>query len=442
MKILIKNASIVDPVNNLSGKYDILIDGKYIAEIDDSIEIDNLKIDKNNIQIIDIQGKYLLPGLIDMHVHLREPGYEDKETIKTGCEAAAAGGFSTVACMPNTKPVADNPSTVEYIKSKAEEALVKVIPIGSITKNSEGNELAEIGFLKDAGVRGLSDDGNPVMNSEIMRRAMEYADSFGLPIISHCEDENLAGDGVMNEGYNSTILGLKPIPAVAEEAMISRDILLAEFTGVHLHIAHMSTKRGVEMLKEAKKKGVRVTAEVTPHHLIFDDSLVKGYNPDTKVNPPLRSREDLESLQEAVREGIIDVIATDHAPHTFEDKLGEYDYAAFGISGLETALSSLYSELILKNKLQLEDLVMLMGVNPAGILGLDYPGIKEGAVADLIVFDSEKDWTVEKKMLKSKGKNTPFAGKTLKGKVQLTIVDGKIVYNDQDGKGELIYDNN
>lgn len=434
MKLLIRNANIVDPVNNLYGLFDLLLGEKKIIKISKSIDLDN---DKN--KIIDLKGKYLLPGLIDMHVHLREPGYEDKETIRTGCEAAAAGGFTTVACMPNTKPVVDNPSTVEYIKSKAKQALVKVIPIGSITKKSEGKELAEIGFLREAGVRGLSDDGNPVMNSEIMRRAMEYAGSFGLPIISHCEDKELVGDGVMNEGYNSTILGLKPIPAVAEEVMISRDILLAEFTGVHLHIAHLSTKRGLEMLVEARKKGIKVTAEVTPHHLIFDDSIVKGYNPDTKVNPPLRSIEDVKALQNGIREGLIDVIATDHAPHTYEDKLGEYDYAAFGISGLETAISSLYSKLIKNEIIMLKDLVVLMGINPAKILDLEYEGIREGALADMIVFDPDNSWIVDKKKLKSKGKNTPLLGSKLNGKVVLTIVDGQIIYNDLEGRGELCY---
>ncbi|MFP4017311.1 MAG: dihydroorotase [Halanaerobiales bacterium] len=434
MKTLIKNAKIIDPVNNRYGINDIILEDGKIKNIGESLETDE------QISIVDLDGKYVLPGLIDMHVHLREPGFEDKETIKTGCEAAAAGGFTTIACMPNTKPVADNPATVEYIKSKAEQALVNVIPIGSITKNSEGKELAEIGFLKDAGVKGLSDDGNPVMNSEIMRRAMEYSGSFGLPIISHCEDENLAGDGVMNEGYNSTILGLRPIPAAAEEVMISRDILLAEFTGVHLHIAHMSTGRGMEMLADAKKKGIKVTAEVTPHHLIFDDSLVRGYNPDTKVNPPLRSREDVQALREGLKTGVIDVIATDHAPHTYEDKLGEYDYASFGISGLETAFSSLYTHLIKKDFIDLKDLVYFMGKKPAEILNIDYPGIKENATADIIVFDPDRIWTVEKDKLKSKGKNTPLLGNELKGKVVLTIVNGKVVYNDLNGKGELIYE--
>lgn len=437
MKLLLKNANIIDPINDITGKYDLLIENNIIKEIGLSLDKD---INNYEIKTINLKGKYILPGLIDMHVHLREPGYEEKETIRTGCEAAAAGGFTTIACMPNTKPVTDNPATVEYIKSKAEQALVKVIPIGSITKNSEGKELAEIGFLKEAGVRALSDDGNPVMNSEIMRRAMEYASGFQLPIISHCEDKNLAGDGVMNEGYNSTILGLKAIPSVAEEIMITRDIQLAEFTDSLIHIAHLSTKRGLEILSSAKRKGIKVTAEVTPHHLIFDDSIVKGYNTDTKVNPPLRTKEDLIALRDGIKNGLIDVIATDHAPHTYEDKLGEYDYASFGISGLETAFSSLYTEFISKGLLEFEDLVYLMGVNPAKILNLNYTGFSKNATADLIVFDPDISWIVEKENLKSKGKNTPFAGNELKGKVVLTIVNGEIVYNDLEGKGELIYE--
>ncbi|MEJ6951658.1 dihydroorotase [Natronospora cellulosivora (SeqCode)] len=437
MKILIKNANIIDPINNLRGKHDLMIVNGKIEKIATEISVE--EIIKEEYKIVDLEGKYLLPGLIDMHTHLREPGYEDKETIKSGCEAAAAGGFTTIACMPNTKPVADNAATVEYIKSKAENALVKVIPIGSITKKSEGKELAEIGFLKEAGVRALSDDGYPVMNSEIMRRAMEYSGSFDLPIISHCEDIDLVAEGVMNEGYNSTILGLKGIPAAAEEIMISRDIILAEFTGAQLHIAHISTKRGLDMLAEAKKKGVKVSAETTPHHLVLSDDAVKGYNPDTKVNPPLRSEEDIQALREGIKSGIIEVIATDHAPHTYEDKLGEYNYAAFGISGFETAISLLYSNLIAKDIISFEDLVLLMGKNPARILGLDYPGIKENAIADLIVFDDKNKWKLEKKNMKSKGKNTPFAGQEMQGKVILTIVDGKIVYNDMKGKGELCY---
>lgn len=432
MKTLIKNAFIIDPINQLNGQYDLLLEGEQISEV-------AVKIEDQGYQLIELAGRILLPGLIDMHTHLREPGYEEKETIKSGGEAAAAGGFTTIACMPNTKPVADNPATVEYIKSKARDCVVKVLPIGSITKNLLGKELAEIGFLAEAGVKALSDDGYSVMNSEIMRRAMEYANSFGLPIISHCEDLNLNGNGVMNEGYYSTILGLKPIPPAAEEIMIARDILLAELTGSRLHIAHLSTKRGLEMVCDARERGLQVTTEVTPHHLLLTDKAVKSYNPDTKVNPPLRCEQDVEALRTALQDGLIEAIASDHAPHTFEDKLGEYDYAAFGISGLETTLALIHNEFIQADLLDWNDLVRLMLINPANILGLTVEGIKAGAVADLTIFDQEKTWTVSKDKLKSKGKNTPFAGWELQGKVVMTIVNGKVVYTDLDDQGKIRY---
>ncbi len=432
MKTLIKNGLVIDPANQLQGKYDLLLKGKRIIKIAKEIKNEDYKI-------IDLDGMLILPGLIDMHTHLREPGFEEKETIKTGCEAAAVGGFTTIATMPNTEPVADNPATVEFIKSKAEKAVVKVIPIGSITKKIEGKELAEIGFLQEAGVKGLSDDGNPVMNAEIMRRAMEYAVSFDLPIISHCEDLNLSGDGVMNEGYNSTILGLKPIPAAAEEVMIARDIILAELTSVKLHIAHLSTSRGLELVASAKERGLEVTAEATPHHLTLTDDEVKGYNPDTKVNPPLRSWKDVESLRDGLKKGIIDIIATDHAPHTFEDKLGEYDYAAFGISGLETALALTYNELIRPGLIEWETVIKAMTVNPAGILGIDFEGICQGATADLTVFDPDRSWVVDPDKFHSKGKNTPFAGRELKGKPILTFVDGQLVFDGRGDKNQIVY---
>ena len=349
MKILIKNGHVIDTLEDIDGKYDILIEEGKIKEI-------NKKINSQNAEIINAKDKIIFPGLIDMHTHLREPGFEEKETIKTGCEAAAAGGFTRIACMPNTNPTVDNPASVEYIKSKADEAVVEVLPIGSITKKREGKELAELGFLAESGVKAVSDDGNPVMNSEIMRRAMEYGDNFGLKIISHCEDLNLASEGVMNEGYYSTILGLKPIPAAAEETMIARDIMLAEFTDSSLHIAHLSTKRGLDLVADAKKRGVKVSAEITPHHFSLTDEAVKGYDPNTKVNPPLRSKEDVEALKKGIAEGKIDIIATDHAPHTYEDKLGEFNYAENGISGLETALALVNTNLVkektkIKNRL-------------------------------------------------------------------------------------------
>ncbi len=432
MKILIKNGHVIDTLEDIDGKYDILIEDGKIIKIKKEIE-------SNEAEIIDAKDKLILPGLIDMHTHLREPGYEEKETIKTGAEAAAAGGFTKIACMPNTNPAIDNPATVEYVKSEGEKAVIDIMPIGSITKKREGKELAELGFLAEAGVKAVSDDGNPVMNSEIMRRAMEYGDNFNLKIISHCEDLNLASEGVMNEGYYSTILGLKPIPAAAEETMIARDIMLAEFTGASLHIAHLSTKRGLELVTDAKKRGVNVSAEVTPHHFSLTDEAVKGYDPNTKVNPPLRSKKDVEALKKGIAEGTIDIIATDHAPHTYEDKLGEFNYAANGISGLETALALVNTNLIKENIIDYKDLLKLMYEKPIELFELEKDRIKEGVLADLIIFDPDKEWVVKADDFKSKGKNTPFVGEKLTGKNEMTFSSGKLVYDNRGDKAEIFY---
>ncbi|MFW5749675.1 MAG: dihydroorotase [Halanaerobium sp.] len=432
MKTLIKNGKVYDSKNGLAGKYDILIEGNKIFEI-------NKEIKNQGYEVIDAEDKIIIPALIDMHTHLREPGYEEKETVKTGCEAAAAGGFSAVAAMPNTKPIADNPAVVEHLKLKSEKAAVRVYPIGSITQDSKGEVLSEIGTLAKTGVKALSDDGNPVMNSEIMRRAMEYASAFDLPIIDHCEDENLSQDGVMHEGYYSTIFGLKGIPAAAEEIMVARDIVLAEMTGIHLHIAHLSTEGSLNLVKDAKARGVNVTFEVTPHHLLLTDKEVGDYNPDTKVHPPLRSERDKNILVEALKDGEIDVLATDHAPHTFEDKLGEFDYADFGISGLETALALLYHNFIKTEIIDWDDLLRMYYYKPGEILKIESEGLKQGARADLLIFNPEREWKVDKKRFKSKGKNTPFDGQKLKGKNEMTFVGGKLVYDDRGGKNEILY---
>lgn len=432
MKTLIKNGKVYDSKNGLDGKYDILIEGNKIFEI-------NKEIKNQGYEVIDAEDKIIIPALIDMHTHLREPGYEEKETVKTGCEAAAAGGFSAVAAMPNTKPIADNPAVVEHLKLKSEKAAVRVYPIGSITQDSKGEVLSEIGTLAKTGVKALSDDGNPVMNSEIMRRAMEYASAFDLPIIDHCEDENLSQDGVMHEGYYSTIFGLKGIPAAAEEIMVARDIVLAEMTGIHLHIAHLSTEGSLNLVKDAKARGVNVTFEVTPHHLLLTDKEVGDYNPDTKVHPPLRSERDKNILVEALKDGEIDVLATDHAPHTFEDKLGEFDYAAFGISGLETALALLYHNFIKTEIIDWDDLLRMYYYKPGEILKIKSEGLKQGARADLLIFNPEREWKVDKKKFKSKGKNTPFDGQKLSGRNELTFVGGKLVYDDRGGKNEIFY---
>ena len=432
MKTLIKNGRVYDAENGLDGKYDILIEGNKIFAIEEEIK-------NQGYEVIDAEGKIIIPALIDMHTHLREPGFEEKETVKTGCEAAAAGGFSAVAAMPNTKPIADNPAVVEHLKLKSEQAAVRVYPIGSITQDSKGEVLSEIGTLAKTGVKALSDDGNPVMNSEIMRRAMEYASAFDLPVIDHCEDENLSQDGVMHEGYHSTIFGLKGIPAAAEEIMVARDIVLAEMTGIHLHIAHLSTEGSLNLVKEAKARGVNVTFEVTPHHLLLTDKAVENYNPDTKVHPPLRSERDKKMLVEALKAGEIDVLATDHAPHTFEDKLGEFDYAAFGISGLETALSLLYHNFIKEYIIDWNELLRMYYYKPGEILKIESEGLKQGARADLLIFNPEREWTVDKNKFKSKGKNTPFAGQKLTGKNEITFVGGKMVYDDRGGKNEILY---
>lgn len=432
MKTLIKNGKVYDSKNGLDGKYDILIEGNKIFEINENIK-------NQGYEVIDAEGKIIIPALIDMHTHLREPGYEEKETVKTGSEAAAAGGFSAVAAMPNTKPIADNPAVVEHLKLKSEKAAVRVYPIGSITQDSKGEVLSEIGTLAKTGVKALSDDGNPVMNSEIMRRAMEYASAFDLPIIDHCEDKNLSQDGVMHEGYYSTIFGLKGIPAAAEEIMVARDIVLADMTGIHLHIAHLSTEGSLNLVKEAKSRGVNVTFEVTPHHLLLTDKEVGDYNPDTKVHPPLRSERDKNVLVEALKAGEIDVLATDHAPHTFEDKLGEFDYAAFGISGLETALGLLYHNFIKTEMIDWNELLRMYYYKPGEIMKIEAEGLKQGARADLLIFNPEREWTVDKKKFKSKGKNTPFAGQKLSGKNEITFVGGKLVYDDRGGKNEILY---
>lgn len=432
MKSLIRNGRVYDSKNGLDGKYDILIEADKIVKIDKKIEDQGYKL-------IDAEGKIIIPALIDMHTHLREPGYEEKETVKTGSEAAAAGGFSAVAAMPNTNPIADNPAVVEHLKHKAEKAVVRVYPIGSITQASKGEVLSEIGTLAKNGVKALSDDGNPVMNSEIMRRAMEYASAFNLPIIDHCEDKNLSQDGVMHEGYYSTIFGLKGIPAAAEEIMVARDIILAEMTGIHLHIAHLSTEGSLNLVQEAKARGVNITFEVTPHHLLLTDQIVGDYNPDTKVHPPLRSQRDKEVLVKALQAGEIDVLATDHAPHTFEDKLGEFDYAAFGISGLETALSLLYHNFIKNKLIDWNDLLRMYYYKPGEIMNIESEGLKEGARADFIVFNPEREWVVDKNEFKSKGKNTPFNGEKLSGKNEMTFVGAKLVYDDRGGKNEILY---
>ncbi len=372
-------------------------------------------------------GMYICaPGFVDIHTHLREPGYEEKETIKTGTAAAAAGGYTSVLCMANTDPVIDEPSVIEYIKRKAVEAgMCRVYVAAALTKGLGGEVINEYHFLKEAGAVALSDDGMYVTNSQVMRSAMEYALFHRLPVISHCEDNFLVKGSQMNEGYSSTRFGLKGAPAVSEEIAVNRDIRLASLTGARLHVAHVSTAGSVEMIKAAKRKGVPVTAEVTPHHLTLEDSLLENYDRNLKVNPPLRGRRDIDALRAGLRDGTIDCIATDHAPHHEIDKQVEFDKAPPGMIGLETAFAQLHTELVVKGKFELIDLVRLMTIRPAGVIGLPGGRLKKGVPADLVLIDPNEEWVLERSMIRSKSKNTPLAGKRFTGRIQGVFFEGK-----------------
>lgn len=424
-KLFIKGGRVVDPANGIDGLFDVYcVDGK-ITEVIPPSTIRHPQSDN----VIDASGLFVFPGFIDMHTHLREPGYEYKETIRTGTMAAAAGGFTSIACMANTNPVNDNASVTRYILKKAmEEGVINVFPVGAVSKGLKGETLAEIGELKDSGCVAISDDGRPVANSGLMRLAMEYARQFNLLLISHCEDTNLAGDGVMNEGFVSTKLGLKGIPDAAEDIMVARDIALAELTKGRLHIAHISTKGSVELVRNAKQRGLNITAEAAPHHFTLTDKAVIGYNTNAKMNPPLRTMQDVDAIKRGLKDGTIDAIATDHAPQTFDEKDVEFDKAANGIVGLETALPLCLS-LVSDNVLTLSELVVKLSARPAKLFGLDSKGtLKAGADADIAIVDLNKEWIVNAKELKSKSKNTPFDGWKMKGKAVKTIVAGKVVY--------------
>ena len=383
-----------------------------------------------NHQVIQARGMVVCPGFIDLHCHLRQPGFEEKETIATGTRAAAKGGFTSVCCMPNTKPPVDKAAVVEYVKSvAAKEGIVRVLPIGCITEGREGSELADFGELSVSGVVAFSDDGSPVMDSSIMRSALGYSQESGLPIIDHCEDPTFSQDGVMNEGLVSARLGLKGIPACAEESMVARDIRLARLVGGRLHIAHVSTAGSVELIRSAKEEGIPITAEVTPHHLTLTEEKVVGYNTNAKVNPPLRTAEDVESLISGLKEGVLDAIATDHAPHTGKDKDCDFTTAAFGISGFETALGSLMG-LVHRGKLDLVTLISKLTHEPASFLRRsDLGTLKPGAQADVVIFDPNAEWAVNPDEFVSKGKNTPLASAVLKGKVIATVYGGVVVYS-------------
>ncbi|QGP92961.1 Dihydroorotase [Neomoorella glycerini] len=431
MAILIKGGRVIDPAQNLDARRDLLLEGDKIVALEADITA------PAGARVIPAEGKIVTPGLIDMHVHLREPGYEQKETIATGTRAAAAGGFTAVACMANTNPVADNASVIAFIIEKArQEGVVRVYPVGALSKGLEGKEIAEIGELAAAGAVAISDDGHPVMNALVMRHALEYAKMFNLPVISHCEDADLANEGLMHEGLMSTILGLRGIPAAAEEVMVARDLILVELTGGRLHLAHVSTAGSVRLLKEARARGVKVTAEATPHHLCLTDGLVQSYDTSTKVNPPLRPADHVAAVVAALEAGDIDAIASDHAPHADEDKDVEYDYAPFGMVGLETAVPLVVTELILPGKLTWLQAIRAWTVNPARILNVPGGNLAPGSIADVTIIDPELEKEVNVNEFYSLGHNSPLHGRRLKGWPVATIVGGRIVME----QGKVIED--
>ena len=425
MKLLIKNGHLIDPNENQnSGKNLLIEDGKVTAWLSAN------ETAPEDAEVFDASGMIVAPGFVDLHVHLREPGQEHKETIASGCAAAVAGGWTSVCPMPNTNPINDNAAITRYMIEQAEHAgLANVFPIGAITKSSDGRELAEMGEMKAAGAVAVSDDGRPVPNAGMMRRAMEYATDFDLPVVDHCEDKSLSSGGVMHEGKLSLLLGLKGMPALAEEVDAVRDIILAKETGAHIHIAHVSTSGAIEAVRRAKNEGINVTCEVTPHHFTLTDSAVEGYDTNTKMSPPLRSQKHLEAIIEGLKDGTIDAIATDHAPHHADEKSFEYDRAPFGITGLETAVGLAFNELIHKGIIDLVKLVELCSANPAKIFKLENRGtLKVGSIADVTIIDPELKWTYRNADSKSKSKNSPFDGWDFTGGVVATIVNGRIVY--------------
>ncbi|MBI5555013.1 MAG: dihydroorotase [Elusimicrobia bacterium] len=420
MRILIKGGRVIDPANRIDAPKDIYIEEGLIKKVGADI-----KINKPKVKTIDARGKVVTPGLIDMHTHLREPGREDEETIASGTRAACQGGFTSVCCMPNTQPVTDNQAQIELILSKAQkEGWVNVYPIGAITKGLMGEELSPIGELKRAGVVGISDDGETVNNSLIMRRALEYSKMFKLPVIAHCEDKNLSAEGLINEGYVSTILGLRGIPRQAEEIIVARDIQLAEMTGGHLHLAHVSTAGSVGMIRRAKRINLKITAETAPHYFTLTEEAVKTYNTNTKMNPPLRTKKDMMAIKHGLQDGTIDCIASDHAPHLEDEKNQEYELAPFGIIGLETMLPLIITELVDKKILTLREAVKKLTVHPARILGLNKGTLSPGADADITIIDVKASRKIES--FESQSKNSPFIGYTLKGFAVYTIVGGRI----------------
>ncbi len=460
--LLIRGGRIIDPSQGVDRIGDLLIDEGRIMQIRGSVVLSQSpESSEGSVKILDATDLIVCPGFIDLHCHLREPGFDDKETIATGTKAAAVGGFTTICCMANTNPPLDNRAAVDWVKHKAsKEGFVHVLPIGCVTKGREGEEICDLAELAEAGVVAFSDDGDPVASSQLMRRALEYSRKLGLPVIDHCEDRALSNDGVVNEGWVSARLGLKGIPAVAEESMVTRDLALAKLTGARLHIAHVSTCGSVELIRHAKGEGIPVTAEVTPHHLTLTEERIMGsesdlslraslslchceerkrrsnlnplaYDTNAKVNPPLRTKEDIDCLIKGLKDGVIDAIATDHAPHTLADKTCGLELAAFGISGFETAFGCLMG-LVHKGEISLATLISKLTCEPARIIGRggELGILKVGAPANITIFDTDHEWIVDSSKFVSKGKNTPFDNYKFKGKVMATIVNGKIAYMD------------
>lgn len=424
MKILIKGGRLIDPKNAIDGRYDVLADGPVIEGISKNIG----KVDSRT-KIVDASGLIVAPGLIDVHCHLREPGFEYKETIKTGTMAAAAGGFTTIVCMANTNPVNDSRSVTEFIVDRAHaEGVCKVLPCGAITKGLKGEELSEIGEMFQAGIVAISDDGKSVRRAGLLRKALEYAKTFKLPVISHCEDDTLSG-GYVHEGLASLLSGLEGVPAIAEEIIVGRDIAIARYVDAPIHLTHISTAGSIEIIERARKTFRKVTCDTCPHYFTLTDKATLTYDTNAKVNPPLRSQEDMDAIKEGLRNGTIDIIATDHAPHEFTSKDVEFDSATSGISGFETAFALALS-LVHEGVLDMKGLLRKMTANPAKLLGITSGALAEGAPADLIVFDPDREWTINRNAFISKGKNTPFHAMTVKGKNLFTMVDGKIVHNE------------
>jgi len=421
--LLIQHGRVIDPANKVDEVRDVLvIDGKIAPHLS--------PLTSHPLPpTFDAKGMVVCPGLIDLHVHLREPGRSDQETIESGTRAAARGGFTTVVCMPNTRPPADNAGTVEYIKARArEKGIVNVLPTGAITVGLAGEQMSEIGSLKRAGVVALTDDGHCVQNNEIMRRAIEYAKMFDLPLMDHCQDYGLSVDGVMHEGYWSMSLGLRGWPAIAEEIIVARNCLLAELCDWKVHMQHLSAAGSVRILREARSRKVRVSGEVCPHHIALTDECVRGYDTHFKMNPPLRARSDVDALLQGIADGVIEILASDHAPHCSFEKEVEFDDAPFGIVGLETELGIFLTELVHKKVISMERMIAMLTLHPARLLGLDRGTLSIGAPADVTIFDPDREWVVDRNESASLSRNTPFHGWRLKGGPMATIVGGKIVW--------------